>query len=832
MSGLSSIAFADIASRRFSSALTVVAILLGTAVVVATFTINVAVEGSMRQAATALVGNADLVIESLDDQGFASTSVPAVAALPGVTVVAPEVQKRAFYRGAGKRGFVEILGIDPALDPQIREYRVAAGRFFEAGDGRVVLLGKDWAATSGIDLGDDIDLITTEGFQPFRVVGLLDEADVSQRGAGGLVRVPLTVAQSAFGFGDRVLSLGLKVVDPSQVDDVKAGLERVLPYVFTVRDSSQVLEDLLASIREFQVALYFFGLIALLAGSVLVFNSLSLQVAERTQELGLLRAVGASTGFVVRLTLLESLVLGLAGAFLGLVLGSALAVGIVLAIGRTQGIPVTGLPFSPLGAAIAFVLGVGVTLVASLVPAFRAGRTSPLEAMGASPAGMTTGRRRGRGPIAAVAALALAILAVLPIEGDAARIAKAVGLLLLLPLFIYLSQFVIPILAAVAASPVRRISRGVGIMAERTIRRDRGQTTLTVASFLISLALIVGLSNGATSFTSAGQQWAAALFPGELVVVSPVDQPLELMDEFATLPGVDQVSAVSSVPVAWKGLRLTGAGVAPSHYFQAFEFEAGERTEAFRQMRRGEGILIPAALAKEMDLGVGDPMTLTVGDASGDFTISGIITHSLPTPDNFGAVILPRDAVEGTFGIRTFRFLAVSAAPDADLAQLSRDLASTAESYGMEAHTQAELAQSIGNGVGGLLGLLAGLVAIGVVIGSLGLINTMMLNIAQRAREIGLLRAVGMARRQVRSLAIAEAAIMGFLGAILGVALGAFITWVLVDLGRTADLDPRFSFSIPLALAVIVAGIGIAIVASLYPSSRAARTDILQTLRQ
>jgi putative ABC transport system permease protein len=279
-------------------------------------------------------------------------------------------------------------------------------------------------------------------------------------------------------------------------------------------------------------------------------------------------------------------------------------------------------------------------------------------------------------------------------------------------------------------------------------------------------------------------------------------------------------------------VRLTAAAVEPAHYFQAFQFSQGERTAAFQALRRGEGVLIPAALATEMELKVGDPLPLRAGDRTGEFIVAGVIAHSFPSPDNFGAVIVPRDAAQTLFGVTTFRFLAVSAAPDADLAQLTRELASTAESFGMAMGTQADLARTIGDAVGGLLGLLAGLVAIGVIVGSLGLVNTMMMNLAQRARDIGILRAVGMARGQVRGLAIAEASIMGFLGAVLGVALGAFITAVLVDLSRTADLDPRFVFSLPLAAAVLVAGVVVAVIASLYPAARAVRTDIVETIRQ
>jgi putative ABC transport system permease protein len=832
MPGLFSIAYADLRSRGLTTALTVIAVALGAAVIVATFATNVAVEDSMTRAAKAVVGDTDLVVEAVDEQGFASSAILAVGGLQGVSVVAPQVHKRVFFTTPTAHGFVQVIGVDPTLEREIRGISVAEGQWLQQTDRDVLAIGRQWAATYGAIVGGTVDLITVDGRRTFRVVGLLDDVDLSQRGTSGTIRMPLAGAQAAFGFGDRVQTLGIRLTDPVAADTVKAKLESVLPYLFVARDSGQVLDDLRASIRDFEVALSLFGIVALLAGAVLVFNTLSLTVVERRQQIGLLRAVGAPIGLVVRLMLAQGLLLGIAGAIVGVVGGQILAAALVLIVGRTQGIGIGGFPFSPVGAVASAVLAILVTLLAAAVPALRAGRTSPLAAMRATRASTGPSRGGARLTVVTLLVIALAAFVLVPLGGDAVATAKAVALLVLLPLGMYASQLLIPLFAGIAAVIVRRFARGPGLLAERTIRRERGQTTLTVASFVIALGLIVALSGAASSFTTAGATWAQTLFPGHAVVVSPVDQPLDLAGEFEPIKGVESASAVSQVQVVWQGVRLTAVGVDPPRYLEAFQFAEGERTAAFKRMNQGDGALITVALAREMDLHVGDPFPLTGRGLAGDFVVAGVIVHSLPTADNFGAVVLPREAMQILFGVNTFRFLVISAAPDADLAALDRDVATTAESFGMQARTQADLARSVGDSVGALFAPLAGLVAIGVIVGALGLANTMVLTIALRRREIGILRAVGMGTGRVRRLAMAEAAILGFVGALLGVILGAFLTLVLVTLSRTADLDPQFAFSLPVAVGVIVAGVLVAIVAALYPAGIAARMEIVKSIRE
>lgn len=834
MPGLIRIALRNLIRSRARSLFAVLAVVLGTAVVSATFTTNGAIEGSLRQSGESMVGNADLVVEAIDQRGFPERAVAATRALPGVTFVAPQVQKRTYFRTQDQRGFVELIGIDPQLDPQVHPHALAEGQFLSSPQQRGVLLVKDWATRMGLRAGDHLDLLTSEGFRPFDVVGLLDEPDQSKRTATGIVRVPLAVAQATFGLQDHVDSLSIKVANPAQIQAVEDRLPDTITARYLVRETPKLLKELEDSVRDFQGALLFFGAIALVAGAFLVLNTLSLTVAEQSRQIGLLRATGATADTVLRMTLAQGAALGVVGSILGVVVGEGMARVLIVAVSATQGLAPTGVPFSPAGIGLSLMVGMLITLAASLFPALQASSISPLMALSQTRSTATGRAQRTLTILALLASAAIVVFLLRPVETEGMRALKLLGLLVLFLLVILLSRGLVPFLAPVVGLPFRWLFRSTGVLAERNVRRERARTGVTVAGFVISLSLVIALWNSSTSFTRAGEAWARSIFPADFVVVSAVDQPVELVDEFAAVPGVDPlfgVSPVSLFPIVWESYSLTAAGVDPSVYFQAFDFIKGDRTEAFRAMQRGTSVLVPEVLAREQDIELDDNLLFKYGNREVVFTVVGVVTHSLPSADGFGTVIVPKSFAESEFGVRSFRFLAVRAAPDSDVGLLGEQLGQTAELFGMESHSVSSLRDSVARGVSGLLALLAGLVIIGVVVGSLSVVNTMVMNISQRIREIATLRALGMTRGQVQQLAVAEAVTMGLLGAVVGIGLGAFVTWVLVALNRTADFDPLFTFSPLAGLLVLALGGLSAGLAAFYPAGVAARINPIEALR-
>lgn len=830
--GLLRIAWKNLAFNRFRTVLTVLAVALGAAVVTATCTTNAAIEESLERSAHAMVGRADLLVEAVEEFGFPyDITAAALRRLPEAAVVAPQVKKRVFYRTQDQRGFVALAGVDPVVDPQVLPLRVTGGAWLSTPTAAEVVVGAEWAARVGAPLGGDIELLTNEGFRKFRVVGVVEETDPSLRGLAGLVRMPLQTAQEALGLENQADSYRIIVKQPGQAAAVKGALPGILPAAYVAKESTSLLAEFQASIQDFQIALAFFGGIALLAGAYLVYTTLALTVQEQVREIGLLRTAGAGVGFVTRLTLAQGAIVGVLGSAAGALLGQLLAWGLIAAVGATQDVGRTGLVFSLSGLAGGLVLGTLVTVGASLAPALQAGRVTPLAASNPRFGEGEADGDRGRDVAAVVAAAVLTAYLVFPWDAPVLRGLKLVGVFVLFFLFGVLARAAVPKLATLVMVPLQRVSWGVSTLADRNLRRLHARTATTSTAYFVSLAMVVALFNSAASFSGAAEERALTLFPGEYTVVSPVNQPLDLIDEFAGVPGVERVSPVTMLPVVWQNERLTVAGVDPSHYFQAFQFRHGDRIEGVRAMQRGDGVLVPLQLATDKNLRIGDKLPLAAGGRVVDFTISGIIAHSFPSATGYGAIVAPNAVLLSSFGVDTFRFLAVSLLPEADPLVTGPALLAAAEGLGMEAAPVAGLRASVNRGVNSLLGLLLGLVAVGVVVGILGILNTMVMSIGLRVREIALLRAAGMARAGIQALFLVEASIIGFQGSVLGVALGALITWVLVSVARAPDFDPTFSFSLPFAAAVIVFGIGGALLAAVYPARRAAAVNIIEAIR-
>ena len=830
IAALFSIAYRNLVSKRLRSVVTALAIAVGTGVITATFTTNTAIQTSLEQTAASIAGNADLLVEAQDPQGFQDDSVVAVKNLPGVQFVAPRVQQRIFFRTSTQRGFVELLGVDPASDLKLHGYRLLSGSFLSSEESRGLLVQEHWAGRLGVNVGASLELLTREGFMPFQVQGIVAEANPGQAGSGGVIRMHIATAQSLFGLTRGVQGLSIKVDNPNSISDLESQLPGLLRSDFVVRRVSQITQDLQDSVADFQTLLLFFGGIALFVGTFLVYNTLLMNVVDQTREIGLLRAVGASMSQVVVMTLVQGLLLGIAGTFPGVVFGQLLAQVLVKVLADTRQLAPLPPSFSFSSMLLGTAIGLVVTVLAALVPALRAGQLSPLVALRTISVSQEDVEHRFRRILAFLGLVGLLVFLVWPVQEET-RGLKALSLLPLFLLLVYLSPTYIGPLVWVSGILFRHRLTGIGVMAQRNVQRERGRTGVTVAGFFVSLAFIVALPNIASSAASAGQQWVGSLFPGDFVVVSPIPQPLVLVSEFEQLPEVDRVSSILVQAVNWNAIQLSTVGIDPTHYVSAFQFVEGERISAFKALLRGNAVLLPAKFAREWGLKVGDVMRLRVGNKEVSFTVSGVIAHSLPSVDNYGALVLSARDLQRDFGADSFQFLAVSTWADEDQETAIQRLRQVAEQYGMEANTLQSLKLSVYAAMQQLLVLFVGLVVTGILVGSLGIVTTMMMNITQRMREIGILRAEGMTQGQVQVLTMAEAAILGFIGGVMGIAAGAFLTWVMIELSRTPEFDPQVSFSPVVALLSLALGILGAIVAALYPARRAARINIVAAVQ-
>ena len=829
MSALLRIAFRNLLSKRLRTVLTLVAIAVGTAAISATLSTNGAIEASLRQSAFAVTGNADVLVQASNPEGFPTAALRQVQQLPNVRLAVGRVQKRTFVRTATTRGFVELVGIDPKNDPLVHPYQLLAGNGLTGDSSKGVLIGDRFARRFDLKVADSVDLVTQNGFATFEVAGIISEVDPSKASSEGLIYVNLAVAQNGFGVGDRLHQMDIALVNAAGASQLETQLAGSPIGNATIRQASDVREELEGSVADFKLLLYFFGAIASVVGAFLVYNSLSMSVLEQTREIGLLRTIGASMDQIRFMTLGQGCMLAVGGAIPGALLGQALAFVLATVFESLRHVPLATTPLSPQSALIGVGIGTLATLVATAVPAWKSGRLTPLLAASTFAGASSTERDlRQRRPAIALGILLTVFLALS--RGQALLWLNSAIALTLCSLLIYLSPLLIDGFLLLS-QPLWGRFAGMGILIRRNFQREKGRTASTLAGFLVSFAFVVALSNVAESSNSTGQRWVASLFPGEYAVIAPVPQGRRLVSEFAKVPGVERASPVSLQSVVWNGSSFTAAGVDPISYATAFEFVDGQRESSFAALRRGNAILVPARLARDLGLHRGDSLPLQFGTEKASFTVAAVIAHSFPNVNGYEAIVLSLDDLRRYARNDSFNFIAITASPNAEPNAVLHELTLTAEQYGMETNSVDNLKSSVHRAMQLLLILFGGLVATGIVISSLGLVNTMMMNVSQRRRELGILRVAGMTPDQVQWLTVSEAVILGSFGALMGVIGGTFLTWLLVTFARTPDFDIQFSFSPTIGAVSLGLGLVSAMIAAWYPAHQAASMSVVDAIR-
>jgi ABC-type antimicrobial peptide transport system permease subunit len=396
---LNSLALRNLWSRKLRTLVTGFGIVLGVATVLAFGITNATVENSLNAFFSQTAGDADLTIASSDrGQTFRARVLRQAGEFPGVTLAVGSLWRSGTVRLADKDKDIVLVGIDPAADPQVRRYKLAGGRMMDAADRIYTLvLVKTFADDNDIHLGDDLEIdLGDRRVETFQVTGLLENEGAARSNNGAIGFLRLDSAQTLFDEQGRLSQVDV-VVSPSiasdgaALDRFKEDLGAALGDDYTVAYPAavgQAVNDSMASLRS---ALGIFSTIALFVGAMLIYNTFTMTVAERTAEIGMLRAVGATRWQILRLVLIEATLMGFLGSVPGLGLGAFLAIPMLQIFAQGLGtIPLDRFTVPPGSVVQAILVGTIVTLVAALIPAWQAGRISPVEAMRAR-----AGRRPG-----------------------------------------------------------------------------------------------------------------------------------------------------------------------------------------------------------------------------------------------------------------------------------------------------------------------------------------------------------------------------------------------------------------------------------------------------
>jgi putative ABC transport system permease protein len=830
--------------RRLRAALTVLAVVFGVMIMFGMQGVIPAVRASFGANLAVSAHGVDLIVTSTDGGLFPQDVAERVGAAPGVALVMPVLERPLRLPAAlalpvteGRAIITLVLnGVDPATAAAAIPIAPTQGRWFGPGETHVVLVRESLLEQTGLALGDRVRLPAVDGVVELTIVGVLPPRPVF---GDEELYLPLATAQELFGLPDQINALIGQFAEGQDAEALRAAiLAEIGPgYAAGAVEAGGAEWD--AVLRIGEAAFLLFGGLALAMGGFSILNTFRTGVAERRRDIGMLRAIGASRRAVVAMVVAESLLLGAAGTALGLLAGYALVGGLLLAIGPTWeryfGAPLGAPSFGPLAWLLSVGLGLSVPLLSGLLPALAAGRLAPLDALRPADEGATSagGRRR---VVAGAALLGLSLLGLLSGE---ARLAL-LGALLCLAGLIVLAPLLVAPLARHGGRLLTLAFPGEGPIAQGNLLRNPGRAAVTASAMLISLAILVALAGLSTTFTRGllgylEQSMRAdyMLVPEALVLgQGNVGAGPALAERLRATPGIAAVTTLRQTSGRLGAIDAQLIGIDPATYpeLAGLVFTAGEPGAAYAQLAADDAIIVNGVLASQAGVEPGDVVTLETPDGPRRYTVTGVGIDYLNS--RVATAYLSQSALEEALGPQRDVLLMANRDPQADtgtveaaLLELTRDY----PAFSLVSFAQWREEQVAGNQA--RTNILYVLMAALALPSLLALANTLGINVLERTRELGLLRAIGATRGQVQRIIIAESLLLAALGVLGGALAGVGLGYALVGAINRGGLSVPYSFPAEgIALACVV-GLGFAVLAALVPARRAARLDIIAALR-
>jgi putative ABC transport system permease protein len=837
---LTSLAWRSLVARRGRTTLSIVGIGLGVGVLFASLATDAGIEASVGRTVRDLVGRADLRVASFQDRGLSTETVAAIREAPGVVVAAPVLERRTYLEPAtdDPNDFpqpITVIGVEPAQEVKIRDLPLAAGRPLAGPEEFKALITQRLAAQDRLQVGSDLVFQAgAVGPVSLEVVGIVEGNGPFVGSSGRTAIVPLRTAQRLLS-EDGVSRVDIVVGEGATPAEVTTALELAItsePYVLS--SPGQLATSLRQSTADFRATTALIAALALFVGAFLIFNTLAMTVTERIRELGLLRAAGATRRQIREFVLLQAIALGICGSLIGLLVGLVLAELMARYVQSIGSIPFERVEVSSGPVLLTATIGLFVTLAASLEPARRAGSIPPIEALKSRLVPAAARRAQLRWLVGVLVTVGIGGLLFWPREAGLAGVARGVVVFALLLGVVLVSPYLLGPLARLAGVPFARALRLEERLARAALARDRSRTALTVGALTIGLAMVVAIGGVAGQSRAAAGAWLADVIPGDELVTSirPID-PLEeaqTAEDLAAVDGVERVSPIATFEVAHEGFRRDAAAVVGSDLLADGRLRLihGDRETALPALDAGGATILPRTLAERLGLGVGNTLTLTIGrDRTLPLQVVGVAERTVPGRAGEAILVGWSDATE-SLGVAGADAFAIRYLPGRE-AEARPKLEEQARLLALEPAPLDRVAGAVDAALGRVFGLFDALAIVAVIVAALGIVNTLTMNVLERVRELGVLRAAGMTTRQVRRTVVVEAGILGVVGSILGVATGLAAGAVMVALSGGAATGSVVQWpSIVLAAAL---GVGLSMLAAWYPARLASRLAIVRAVQ-
>lgn len=820
--------------RKLRTLLTTLAVVFGVAIIFGLNSLMPTITETFTRSVLSSAGQVDLTVTNASGSTFPADVAREVEHVEGVRAATPALRRSVSMPRTSPVSSLTVVGIEPRSAFKVKSYALASGRMVESSDSGAVTLGKDLADKLGVRVGSKLVIPTVNGTKSFRVIGTLNTVSVA---GAGEVYMPLSEAQRMLGEGDRVSDIDGAFVTGADRTLVEQRVRRALGEDYVVGGISSGTE-LLASLATGQFIMNMFGVFALAMGAFIILNTFRTVVAERRRDIGMLRAVGARRRTILAIFLVESLIQGVLGTAVGVVAGIGLGYGAIAAY-RPFVKEIINLDIGPTrfetGALIAaVVLGIGVTVLAALAPARTAARITPLEALRPQ-IGEVEERQRGRRAWIGLALLVGSVVAVF--TGQAGLVGMAsvgvlVGLIMVAPELVAPVSGVFSKLTAWAFKTESEIARS-------NMQRQPSRAATTAAAVMISLSIIIALLGTITSVFSGFNAYIEksigsadyVMLPSNLLLGSGSVGASELLVRaIRETPGVGDVATLRLARGKIDGVATQVIGVDPITYPKVASFDFIEGTEDdIAQLGEGRTVIANGVFASQNGLTVGERVTMSTVNGEKPYTVVAIGNDYLNA--KLATVYVSQERLAEDFGTENNALVLASAKPGADKAVVFRGLQRLSGDYPQlalyQTQTFVDLQLQTFNQT---LVMFYAMIAILAIPSLLAMLNNLAMSVIARTREIGMLRAVGSTRGQIKRMVLAESLLLASVGVVLGIASGMVLGYALVLAMNAVGFKGPYYFPMAGIITAVIIGFGFSVIAAIIPARSAAKLDVVSAL--
>ncbi|MFF8379881.1 ABC transporter permease [Streptomyces sp. NPDC015661] len=837
-------ALRNVLAHKARLLMTVLAVMLGVAFVSGTLVFTDTLSQAFRNQSAKSYDDVAVAVEMYPNPeearktpGLSQQVVDKVARLDGVASVSPRVDgfagvpdKDGKLIGAGWAN--KGANFSPGKDGKDRAYTFVTG----SGPTRdtQIALDKDTADKGGYQVGDTVRVATNGPVKEYELAGVFTTEDGAVNAGGSLVLFDAPVAQKLYLKPGYFQNLTVTAAPGADAGKLLDEVLTVVPKAATAQTGTaladQQAEDIEAGMGALNQILLGFAGIALFVGIFLISNTFTMLVAQRTKELALMRAVGASRRQITRSVLAEAGLVGLVASAVGYVLGIGLAVGLRSAMSAFElKVPDGDLVLGATPALAAFGVGVLITMLAAWLPGRRAAKIPPVAAMSSVHATASTKSLVVRNSIGAALTAIGVVLIVLGAGqgGDDGRMLIAggafltlIGVIVLIP---FLSRPVIAVIRPLFVNVFGVSGKLAGLNAVRNPRR----TGATASALAIGLTLVTGLSVlGATVGTALDKATTDQIKADYMVTMASGNSlSKEALTALEKAPGVTAVSPQQAGALEIKGDYVSASGVTPGDIEKVLKLDVVNGSMA--SLAEGK-IAVDEKTATKRGLKVGDTVPVEYLDKQkGRLTVGAVYEAG----DFVSPVLMDRKLIDAHEEQSEIRQIFVSTDGGASAAHERALSKAMGDNPAITVMDHKEIRDSFGGPINIMLNIMYGLLGMALIIAVLGVVNTLAMSVFERQQEIGMLRAIGLDRRRVKRMVRLEAVVISVFGAVVGIGLGSFLGWAIGETFKSSL--PGYALVLPwdrIGLFLVLAAL-VGVLASLWPARSAAKLNMLSAIK-